>query len=147
MAGLFHGIRYRGIPADCPSCGVNIRPATPPTPPWFQNASVPTLSFRQVSIGVPAVIPSVLGQAKGVKRDWKAPAWLKGGAASEAAPLIANQEGGEASEAYRDDYDEDAVTVRPSVDLAPAKQGGSPEEVVVTKKDKKGKGTDEDISW
>ncbi|KAK0652794.1 hypothetical protein B0T16DRAFT_387997 [Cercophora newfieldiana] len=149
LATLLNRIRFRGIPADCPSCGVNIRPATPPTPPWFDSVSAPSLTFRQVSFSVPAVVPSVLGQAKGAARDWKAPSWMKGAAASESAPLIANQEDAEASDApYQDDYDEDAVTVRPSLEVAAAKQGGSTvEEVVVTKKDKKGKGTDDEPSW
>jgi len=148
LGSLFTRIRFRGIPADCPGCGVNIRPQTPPTPPWFSNVMAPTLSFRQVSFSTPAVIPSILGQAKGAARDFKAPAWMKGGAGAESASLMASQEGAEASDAYRDDYDEDAVTVRPSLDLPAAQEGGSTvDEVVVTKKDKKGKGTDEDPSW
>jgi hypothetical protein len=140
LSGLFNRVRFRGIPADCPGCGCNIRPSTPPTPPWFQSVSVPTLSYRQVSFSVPPVkVPAILGQAK----DWKAPAWMKGGAGPESESLIADQEGAEASDAaYRDDYDEDA-TVRPSLDAPAAQQT---EEAVVAKKDK-GKSTDEPASW
>jgi len=150
LGGAFTRVRYQGIPADCPGCGVNIRPATPPTPPWFDSVTAPNVPFRQVS-SVPAIkVPAILGQAKGAARDWKAPAWMKGASGPETESLIANQEGGEASQlGYRDDYDEDATNVRPSVDLPPVEeQASAVEEVVVSKKDKKGKGTDEEQqSW
>jgi hypothetical protein len=145
LSSLFNRVRYRGIPADCPGCGSEIRPATPPTPPWFRSVTVPTLSYRQVSFSVPPVkVPAILGSTK----DWKTPAWMKGGTGPESESLIANEDGAEASDAaYRDDYDEDAVAVRPSIDAPAAQQtsGSTVEEVAVTKKDK-GKGTDEP-SW
>lgn len=117
-----------------------MRPESIETPPWFRKMSVPSFSWHGPAFSG-ATIPGMSG-AKG-PRDWKAPAWMRG--RQDVGPLLA--EDAERNRApYHDDYDEDAMAVRASVDAPSQSQPSSAvEEVVVGKKDK-GKGS-EDPNW
>lgn len=158
IPGLVKYTAWRAVPPDCPQCGTRLRPDSLPPIPWYETVSRPKVSLPQ--IGAPSISrPSLPGvkapMFSGLRgREWKVPDWMRGRNRGYARLFVDDEEN--ERDQYRDDlegsYEEPphttAVVATGSADRAPV------EEVVVGKKDKRGKSGsspalfgEDDASW
>ncbi|KAL2135318.1 hypothetical protein VTI74DRAFT_8971 [Chaetomium olivicolor] len=145
IPSLIEYAAWRMVPADCPHCGSKLRPDSLPPIPWYETVSRPKVSMRQMEtpsiprLSLPAFKLPKLSGLKGLW-EWKVPAWMRG-RNQEYASLFVDDDQNE-RDRYRDDPDDiigepsgnTTVVATGSVDPTPVV-----EEVVVGKKDKRGK--------
>ncbi|KAK4235628.1 hypothetical protein C8A03DRAFT_17642 [Achaetomium macrosporum] len=145
IPGLVEYTAWRVVPADCPHCGNRLRPDSFPPIPWYETVERPKVSLSQIKFptvprpSLPSFRAPRFAALKG-PREWKVPNWMRG-RSQEYASLFVDEEQSE-RDRYRDDPDgpfgepsgTTTVVATGSADPAPVV-----EEVVVGKKDKKGK--------
>ncbi|KXX78769.1 hypothetical protein MMYC01_204406 [Madurella mycetomatis] len=133
---------WRAVPPDCPRCGSRLRPDSLPPIPWYESVSAPNVSLprlQALSISRPSLPGVKLPKFSGLKRprEWEVPAWMKG--RRQYANLFVDDD-----QIERDRYmdDPDGEPSASTTVIATGSTGPTPvvEEVVVGKKDKKGRG-------
>ncbi|KAJ4302017.1 hypothetical protein N0V88_002150 [Collariella sp. IMI 366227] len=160
IPGLIEYTAWRMVPADCPHCGNRLRPDTLPPVPWYETVSRPKVSMlrmRASSISRPSLPAFKLPKFSSLKgpREWKVPAWMRGRKEEDASLFVDDAQN--ERDGYRDDPDDTigGPSSHTSV-VATGSAGPAPvvEEVVVGKKDKRGKNGsspalfgEEDSTW
>ncbi|KAK3308355.1 uncharacterized protein B0T15DRAFT_524226 [Chaetomium strumarium] len=154
IPGLVEHTAWRLVPADCPHCGNRLRPDSLPPIPWYEAVGRPKVSLSSVSRpSLPSFSAPKFTWLKG-RREWKVPNWLRGQSEEYASLFVDDQQN--ERDRYRDDPDgtlgepsrTTTVVATGSADPVPVV-----EEVVVGKKDKKGKPgsgalfAEEETSW
>ncbi|KAL2263527.1 hypothetical protein VTK26DRAFT_6428 [Humicola hyalothermophila] len=132
---------WRAVPADCPHCGSRLRPDALPPIPWYESVSAPKVSLPRVkapSIGRPS-LPSFKVPRFSFKnpREWKVPNWMRG-RSQEYARLFVDDEHND-GQPYRDDPEGGFAGPSGTTTVVATGSAAPVEEVVVSKKDKKGK--------
>ncbi|SPQ21382.1 0b1f7687-29e2-4a4a-bbcc-3808dae77ca5 [Thermothielavioides terrestris] len=150
---------WRAVPPNCPHCGRRLRPDSLPPIPWYETVSRPNLSLPPIqvpSISRPSLPAFKMPSLPALKapREWKVPKWMRGRSQEDASLFV--DDGQIERDRYRDDPDEPphgpSGTTR-VVATGSAGQVPVVEEVVVSKKDRKGKNSssalfgEDDASW
>lgn len=159
MPELAQFTAWRAVPPDCPNCGSRLRPDSLPPIPWYESVSAPKVSLPRISApSIPR--PSVPAfqfprfSAFRSSREWKVPNWMKGRTNQDASLFVDAQD---EHDRYTDDPEgpfggpsgTTTVVATGAADPVPVV-----EEVVVGKKDKRGKSGsgpelfgEDDASW
>ncbi|GAB1314766.1 hypothetical protein MFIFM68171_04976 [Madurella fahalii] len=141
IPSLVEWTAWRAVPPDCPRCGSRLRPDSLPPIPWYESVSAPNVSLPRLhapSISRPSLPAVKLPKFSGLKgpHEWKVPAWMKG--RRQYASLFVDDD-----QIERDRYmdDPDGGPSASTTVIATGSAGHAPvvEEVVVGKKDKKGR--------
>jgi len=142
IPSLIEYTAWRAVPADCPHCGSRLRPDALPPIPWYETVSRPRVSLPAIqapSLPRPSLPAFKLPNFSALKAPggWKVPNWMRG-RDQEHASLFIDDEQNE-RDRYRDEP-EDHFGAGASTVIATGSAAPAPvEEVVVAKKDKKGK--------
>jgi hypothetical protein len=158
IPGLIEYTAWRAVPPDCPHCGRRLRPDSLPPIPWYETVSRPTVTLPKIkapSIPRPSLPAFKLPKFSGLKvREWKVPKWMRGRNEEYASLFVDDQQ--DERDRYRDDPDGPFGGQSGNTTVVATGSSGAPpvEEVVVGKKDRRGKSAsnpalfgDDDSSW
>lgn len=160
IPGLVEYTAWRAVPPDCPNCGSRLRPDALPPIPWYESVSAPKVSIPRIAVP-PIPRPSMptfkVPKFSGFKapRDWKVPSWMRGRSHEYASLFVDDDQN--VRDRYRDDPEGTFAERAATTSVVATGSAGPPavvEEVVVGKKDRKGRGGaspalfgDDEPSW
>ncbi|KAK4100211.1 hypothetical protein N658DRAFT_473874 [Parathielavia hyrcaniae] len=148
---------WRAVPSDCPHCGSRLRPDSLPPIPWYETLSRPNVSLPQIKapsipqLSLPAFKMPNFPAMK--SPEWKVPNWMRG-RDQEYASLFVDEQQNE-HDRYSDNPDGLFGEQAGSTTVVATGASAAPpvEEVVVGKKDRRGKSLSpalfgqDDASW